>query len=190
MSERPPSAPADPIRFVPAGPSQHGPALLALNTEYLAWLHEQLARHLGALPAELAALPVEVYAAQMLDKVCADTPPHGCFYLIEMPTSGAEAPVFAGMGGLRRLDGERAELKRIYLRPGLRGQGLGRQLVRRLMDDARRFGYRQLCLDTAPFMQEARSLYRRLGFQDGPVHAGTEVPPPLQTHWHFMQCTL
>lgn len=180
----------NPIRCVPARLSQHGPALLALNTEYLTWLYERLAQHLGALPAELAALPVETYAAQMLDKVCADTPPEGCFYLIELLTAEAGTPVYAGMGGLRRLDAERAELKRVYLRPGLRGRGLGRQLVQRLMADARHFGYRQLCLDTAPFMQEARSLYRRLGFQEGPVHEGTEVPASLQSRWHFMQCAL
>lgn len=165
----------------------HAQELLALNTEYMSWVFAGIEQHFGALPAALAERPVADYAAGMLDKVCGDLPPAGCFYLLAVPDGSGPALRMAGMGGLRRLDAQRAELKRIYLRPGFRGLGLGALLMRRLVDDARAFGYRQLCLDSAPFMQEAQALYARQGFQDCAPHAGTEVPAALQAGWRFMQ---
>lgn len=181
---------APPPRLVPARMDLHGAALLALNTEYLTWVFAAMARHFGALPAALTEQPVSAYAAEMLDKVCADVPPAGCFYLLERPETGGQPARFVGMGGLRRLDAHRAELKRLYLRPDARGQGLGAGLLARLIDDARAFGYRTLCLDSAPFMHEAQALYRRHGFEDAPAYAGTEVPGPLQAQWRFMQRAL
>ncbi len=165
----------------------HAQELLALNTEYMAWVFAGIEQHFGALPAALAERPVADYAAGMLDKVCSDLPPAGCFYLLVVPEAQGPALRMAGMGALRRLDEQRAELKRIYLRPGFRGLGLGALLMQRLVDDARDFGYRQLCLDSAPFMQEAQALYTRHGFQDCAPHAGTEVPAALQSGWRFMQ---
>ncbi|MBB2483707.1 GNAT family N-acetyltransferase [Mitsuaria sp. WAJ17] len=174
-------------RLIPARLDQHAAELLALNTEYMSWVFTGIEQHFGALPAALSERPVADYAAEMLDKVCGDLPPAGCFYLLTVPDGSGHALRMAGMGGLRRLDEQRAELKRIYLRPGLRGLGLGTLLMQRLVEDARAFGYRQLCLDSAPFMQEAQALYARQGFQDCAPHAGTEVPAPLQSGWRFMQ---
>lgn len=184
------AAPAPCPRLVPARLDLHAAALLALNTEYMAWVFDGIARHVGPLPSDLAQRPVADYAAEMLDKVCGDAPPDGCFYLLALPGTGAESERFVGMGGLRRLDAQRAEIKRVYLQPDCRGQGLATLLLERLLEDARAFGYRQLCLDSAPFMHEAQALYARLGFQDCPPYAGTEVPPPLQAPWRFMQRTL
>lgn len=184
-----PRRPADapPLRLVPALADLHRPALLALNTEYLTWVFEGLAQHLGALPPELARLPPADYAEAMLDKVCAEQPPVGGCYLLALPGEAGGPASFVGMGGLRRLDAQRAEVKRLYLRPAWRGQGLGHRLLAQLIDDARAFGYRQLCLDSAPFMREAQALYRQLGFEDGPCYDGTEVPEALRAQWRFMQ---
>lgn len=184
------AAPDSPPRLIPARLDRHAPALLALNTEYMAWVFAGIAQHFGALPAPLAERPVADYAAGMLDKVCGDAPPAGCFYLLALPGPSGEAERFVGMGGLRRLDAHRAEIKRVYLQPGCRGQGLATALMQRLLADARAFGYRELCLDSAPFMHEAQALYARLGFQDCPPYAGTEVPQPLQGHWRFMRRSL
>lgn len=188
MPDTPASAPLP--RLVPARLDLHGAALLALNTEYLSGVFAEMARHFGALPADLTRQPVSAYAAAMLDKVCADVPPVGCFYLIEQPGDGTRPATFVGMGGLRRVEAEGAELKRLYLRPEVRGQGLGARLLGQLIDDARAFGYRTLCLDSAPFMHEAQALYRRHGFEDVPAYAGTEVPAPLQARWRFMRRAL
>lgn len=79
-----------------------------------------------------------------------------------------------GMGALRPLGAEVAEIKRMYVRPSSRGLGVGRAILRRLIDDARALGYRTVLLDSAPFMHEAHALYRSFGFVPSRPHKGWE----------------
>ena len=72
----------------------------------------------------------------------------------------------AGCIALRRLTGENCEMKRLYVRPEYRGQGIARALVHQLMQEARVAGYRQMVLDTFPFLPEAITLYKREGFYE------------------------
>ena len=87
----------------------------------------------------------------------------------------------AGCIGLRKLDEERGELKRLYVRSDFRGHQIGEQLIhgqhpnrerhgvaqiRRIFDDAREIGYRHVLLDTLPFLHSAIRLYRKIGFYE------------------------
>lgn len=79
-----------------------------------------------------------------------------------------------GMGALRPLFPGVAEIKRMYVRPSARGLGVGRAILRRLIDDARGLGYKTIDLDSAPFMHEAHALYRSFGFVPTGPHKGWE----------------
>jgi GNAT superfamily N-acetyltransferase len=79
-----------------------------------------------------------------------------------------ETPV--GCGALRLLEAGTAELKRMYVDPAVRGQGLGRRLVNALEAEARALGVRRLVLETGVRQGAALALYRATGFRPIPLY--------------------
>lgn len=65
------------------------------------------------------------------------------------------------------------EMKHLYVRPAVRGGKVGKELVERVVREARALGYSHLRLDThPPTMQAAVAMYRRFGFREvepGPI---------------------
>jgi ribosomal protein S18 acetylase RimI-like enzyme len=86
-----------------------------------------------------------------------------------------EGDAALGCVGLRPC-GADGEMKRLYVRPQGRGRGIGRLLVSRVLERARRAGYRRVVLDTLPSMQEARALYRSLGFREIAPYYDNPIP--------------
>jgi putative acetyltransferase len=82
----------------------------------------------------------------------------------------------AGTIALRRLNRSAGEIKRLYLRPAFRGKGLGRYLLEQVIERARGIGYEALYADTLPRMQDALSLYERLGFARVEAYASNPTP--------------
>lgn len=91
-------------------------------------------------------------------------PPRGRLLLARDDT------VIVGCIAMRPLASEMCEMKRLYVKPQSRAGGVGRQLVERLIAEARAIGYRQMCLDTLPQMAGAQRLYENLGFKDIPAY--------------------
>jgi putative acetyltransferase len=84
----------------------------------------------------------------------------------------ADQDATIGCVGLRKLDTEICEMKRLYVRPVFRNQGAGRALVEKLIAEARAMDYKKMRLDTLPIMREAHALYKNLGF--------VEIPPYIE----------
>jgi putative acetyltransferase len=82
-----------------------------------------------------------------------------------------------GCGALRMLDGETAELKRMYVAPAARGTGLGRRLVDALEAEARALGVRRLVLETGTRQHAALALYRATGFAPIPLYGEYRASP-------------
>jgi ribosomal protein S18 acetylase RimI-like enzyme len=85
-------------------------------------------------------------------------PPSGCLLLARR---SGEA---VGCIGVRAYRARDCEMKRLYVRDGARGSGLGRALALHAIQAARTLGYRRMLLDTLESMDRARDLYRSLNF--------------------------
>ena len=86
------------------------------------------------------------------------TPPTGDFLVVY-----AGGKPVAG-GGLKRDDDGVAEIKRMYVVPEARRQGLGRRLLEALEDRARELGYARIRLDTGARQPHAQAMYERAGY--------------------------
>jgi GNAT superfamily N-acetyltransferase len=84
-----------------------------------------------------------------------------------------------GCGGFKRLDVETAEIKRMYVAPEARGQGLGRRILEQLEEGARKAGYDVIRLDTGDRLPAAIDLYRSAGYREIPDYNGN----PSASHW-------
>jgi ribosomal protein S18 acetylase RimI-like enzyme len=135
------------------------PAVRALFEEYAAGLGVDLC--FQDFAEELAGLPGR-YA-----------PPGGGLWL------AVEGGGAGGCVALRALGAGTCEMKRLYVRPALRGRGVGRLLAEHVLTVAAGMGHRRIALDTLPSMAGAIELYRSLGFTPIKPYYANPVPGAL-----------
>jgi len=85
-------------------------------------------------------------------------PPRGCLLLVK------EGHEWVGCVGMRGLSETICEMKRMYVRPAFRRQGIGRRLTEEVIRVAKEIGYERMRLDTLAPMTAARRLYESMGF--------------------------
>ena len=74
-----------------------------------------------------------------------------------------EKPI--AIGAWKRVDDKTAEIKRIYVRPAYRRQGVASALIPALEDSAAEAGFAQFILETARNTDASHQLYLSLGYQ-------------------------
>lgn len=142
------------VEFVPVGDAATREAARALITEYLTWLVDLARAEYGL------TFDVDAMVASDLEDDSKFFPPDGRFYVVR------HGGAFIGVGSLKRLTATLAEVQRMYVRPQVRGIGAGRQLVERLLADARAIGYQGVRLESLKFLTAAHTLYRSVGFTE------------------------
>ncbi len=84
-----------------------------------------------------------------------------------------------GCGGIKWMDAETGEVKRLYVLPAARGQGVSRLLLGALEDAARDLGMSRVRLDTGNNQPEALALFRSAGFRE----IGDYNANPAASYW-------
>ncbi|MCX4581157.1 GNAT family N-acetyltransferase [Streptomyces sp. NBC_01571] len=97
-------------------------------------------------------------------------PPHGLFLIADRDG------VAVGCGGIRLLDANTAEIKRMYVTATARGQGLGRHILRSLEDQAASRGAMQIVLETGVSNHGALALYQSSGYGPRPSYVSGRDP--------------
>jgi putative acetyltransferase len=120
------------------------PDVRALLERHLAFAHET------SLPEDVHALEADALAE-----------PGVTFFSLR------EDGALLGIGALKELDPDHAELKSMHTAQEARGRGVARALVEHLIAVARHRGYRRLSLETGAgeAFAPARALYARAGFE-------------------------
>jgi ribosomal protein S18 acetylase RimI-like enzyme len=142
-----------------------------LMRDFVAWQRLRFADHIEVIDGYFDAVEFEGELAGLPGKYA---PPKGCLLLARIDGR----PV--GCVGLRDLGDGIGEMKRMFVRPEVQGQGVGRALAERLLIDAKAAGYARLRLDTSTRQIEAQRLYKSLGFRKiAPYYA----PPEGLKEW-------
>lgn len=92
--------------------------------------------------------------------------------------------VVVGGGGVFPSDGldkDTVELVKMYLKPEIRGAGIGKTLLSKCLNEAKSLGYSTMYIESMPELSRAVAIYEKLGFKylDGPMgntgHSGCGI---------------
>lgn len=157
---------------------QYRTEMQTLFSEYIGWVVAEANQGWGL---NLDAQEIVEADIATLDRLL---PPNGGFYLAHMNGE------LAGMGGLKQLDEKTGEIKRMYVRSQMRGQGIGKLILDQLIADARTLGYDKIYLDSPIFSDKAQRLYQSRGFRYIDPYPGNENPEELYYLLKFMRLDL
>ncbi len=154
------------VSYVPYDDEIHRNQFFELNLEYLTGINELSSAQHG-IEVNPGGTVLE-YVESMFPSFAAIKPPDGIVCILEVEGKPE------GMGVLKKLEDVVGEIKRMYVRPGNRGNGYGKGILNWLEERAREFGFSTLRLDTAEFAEAAVHIYRKAGFKEIQRYSGGE----------------
>jgi len=162
--------------LIPYDDRIHREQLFQLNVEYFEYLRDAAIKNLGA--TGFVKNPRE-YVKSVFPEFASIKPYEGIIYLLMVDDKAI------GMGALRKLEDGVGEIKRMFIRPEYQGRGYGKEMMDRLMDKAREFGYKILRLDSAFFLEAAIHIYKSVGFKERGKYPGVEAE--AGPHYIYME---
>jgi GNAT superfamily N-acetyltransferase len=169
------------IEILHARPQVHAAQIRALYWEYLRWANARLNVEYG----------INLDIAAMIDADMRELhkflPPKGRLLLGHWNGQLAGTACMQTLGAATGTPVSTGEIKRMYVRPHLRRRGVGRALLRCMLEEGHAMGYARIRLDSARFMTGAHALYRSLGFREIAPYEGCEMPKEYQPHWIYME---
>lgn len=82
---------------------------------------------------------------------------------------------FIGCVGIRKIDNNTAELKRMFIKQAWQKQGIGKVLLEKAIELAKKINYNTIRLDTLNYMTPAIKLYRQYGFYEIPAYYNNPI---------------
>ena len=150
-----------------------------LNREYLSWCVGEARSRLGE---ELDINELYSHSKADQEAFMANT---GRLLLAK------ENGVVGGIACLKKIRKDTCEIKRMYVQPQFRGKKIGEKLLCRLIEEAKEIGYSKILLDSDPYMSNAHSIYRSLGFVETEPYAEAEMDgDDYSRHMIYMELKL
>lgn len=157
-------------------------------TDVQALLHEYLAWSATLSEDNISAPTFEGYEQELAELPGIYVPPAGRLLIAYYDQQPAGCVALKPIDEAASSDAKTAELKRLYVKPELRGLKIGYALVSHLMQEARQAGYQRMILDSHITMQTAHDIYEAHGFRR--VDAPADFPEWLKPVVVFMECEL
>ena len=105
-------------------------------------------------------------------------PPEGVMLLLVVK----DKPV--GMGRISRKGDDLCEVEGLFIRPDNRGYGYGKELLKRLEDKAREFGYSRARLEFNLFNEIAAHIFRKAGYKEtAPYYDITQIEENMRKYY-------
>lgn len=115
-----------------------------LLKEYLNWINSDLS--FQEIDEELTSFPAKYKE------------PDGSFFIAK------DGNIIVGCVGLRKIESKICEIKRLFVKDEYKGKGQGKELIKSIIEEAKKKGYEKIRLDTLPKMKAAQKLYEKFSF--------------------------
>ena len=98
------------------------------------------------------------------EKNCTEYVPHNHMNKTNPVWIAYQQGVPTGCAALKEISSDAAEVKRVFVHPEYRGNGIAEQPMRKLEVAGKRHGYQYFVLETGKAFTAAVSLYKKLGY--------------------------